>query len=306
MPGRIIDISQDQRHLALHRGFLVISHQHEELGRVPIDDLEAVIACGHGITHSSNLLAALSERGIPFVLCASNHSPVGMLLSVDGNYQQGKRLAAQAAAKRPLQKRLWQQLVRAKLLHQAEVLETLGQPKAPLATLVAKVRSGDPDNIEAQGARRYWSLLFGSVFRRDRNADDHNRMLNYGYAILRSGVARGVVAAGLHPGLGLHHRNGYNPMCLVDDLIEPWRPLIDLRVKTLLDAGCTEVDSDTKRRLADVLYTDLALPDGCSPVISVIQSLATSLAQVYLEERASLSLPGGIDAGARNALCRLP
>lgn len=306
MPGRVIDISQDRRHLALHRGFLVVSQGGDEVGRVPLDELEAVIASGHGITHSSNLLAALAERGVPFVLCASNHSPVGMLLSVDGNYQQGKRLAAQGSAKRPLQKRLWQQLVQAKLRHQAAVLEALQLPSAPLGSLVAKVRSGDPENIEAQGARRYWPLLFGKNFRRDRGGEDQNRLLNYGYALLRSGIARGVVAAGLHPGLGIHHHNGFNALCLVDDLIEPWRPLIDLRVKALVDAGTIAVDADTKRQLADVLYTDLVLPDGRTPVLSAMQSLATSLAQVYLGERSELQLPIALDRKALRSLRRLP
>lgn len=302
MLGRIIDIAEEQRHLALHRGFMVVTHQGDELGRVPLDSIEAVIASGHGLSHSSNLLAALAERGVPFVLCASNYRPVGMLLATDGNYQQGKRLACQANAKKPLNKRLWQQLVRTKLQHQADALAAIGQPAAPLTALIPKVRSGDPDNIEAQGARRYWQQLFGPGFRRDRDSQDHNTLLNYGYAILRACIARAIIAAGLHPGLGVHHRNAFNPMCLADDLIEPWRPCVDLRVHALVQSGHDNVNPVTKRALAHVLYTDLLLNDQCTPIGTAMQALATSLAQVYVEERERLSLPEGLESGTTNAL----
>ncbi|MEW8507511.1 MAG: type II CRISPR-associated endonuclease Cas1 [Candidatus Thiodiazotropha sp.] len=291
MPGRIIEIGEKCRYLSLKRGFMVISHRGEELARVPLDDLAAVIATGHGTTHSSNLLVALAERGVPFVLCADNHLPVGMLLSVDGHYHQAKRIDAQIASHLPQRKRLWQSLVKAKLTMQAAALRSLGQPHAPLTALLDKVRSGDPDNIEAQGARRYWSLLFGSEFRRDRSGDDHNKQLNYGYTILRSAVARCVIAAGLHPSLGLHHHNNYNSMRLVDDLIEPFRPLVDLRVYALVQVKQFSLDSDSKRQLARLLFHDLETKAGTTPVISCLQRLAVSLAQYYLGECRTLDLP---------------
>src|SRR5690606_10653558 len=118
----------------------------------------------------------------------------------------------------PLRKRLWASFVKAKLQQQAAVLEAVGAPTAPLAYLVRKVKSGDPDNVEAQGARRYWGLLFGESFRRDRSADGANGLLNYGYTVMRAATARAVIAAGLHPSLGLHHSNDNNAMRLVDDL----------------------------------------------------------------------------------------
>src|SRR5690606_29166074 len=148
-------------------------------------------------------LVALAERGAPFVLCAANHNVVGMLLSIDGNFQQAKRLDAQIAASKPTHKRLWAEIIRSKLQQQAAALEAAGAPTAPLSALAAKVRSGDPDNLEAQGARRYWGLLFGSDFRRDQDGDDLNALLNYGYTVLRAATARSVVAAGLHPTLGI-------------------------------------------------------------------------------------------------------
>jgi CRISPR-associated protein Cas1 len=157
--------------------------------------------------------------------------------------------------------------------------------------LAARVKSGDPENLEAQGARRYWTLLFGDAFRRDQNAGGTNGLLNYGYTVLRATTARAVVAAGLHPGIGLHHSNDNNAMRLVDDLMEPFRPMIDLKVWQLKRNGETEVSPETKRALVRTLYDDMQTDTGATPVMVCAQKLCTSLAQVYLGERDKLDLP---------------
>ena len=166
----------------------------------------------------------------------------------------------------------------------AAALEAAGAPTAPLQALVGKVKSGDPENIEGQGARRYWGLLFGPEFRRDQDGDGVNALLNYGYTILRSATARAVVAAGLHPSIGLHHSNDANAMRLVDDLMEPFRPMADLKVWQLHQAAESHVTPDTKRALVRVLYDDMPTAAGVTPVMVCMQRLATSLAQVYLAE----------------------
>ena len=181
MIGRIVEVADDRRHLFMHRGFMVVQDtegERKELGQVPLDDIAAVIANAHGLSYTNNLLVALAERGAPFVLCAANHNAVGMLLPIDGNFEQAKRIEAQIAASLPTHKRLWATVVRSKLEQQAAALEATGRPSVPLIALVAKVKSGDPENIEAQGARRYWSLLFGDGFRRDQNAGGLNALLN--------------------------------------------------------------------------------------------------------------------------------
>ncbi|WP_428421768.1 type II CRISPR-associated endonuclease Cas1 [Methylibium sp.] len=294
MIGRIVEVADDRRHLSLSRGFMVVQDtegERKELGQVPLDDIAAVIANAHGLSYTNNLLVALAERGAPFVLCAANHNAVGMLLPVDGNYQQAKRYDAQIAASKPTHKRLWAEVVRAKLQQQAAALEAAGAPTPPLTALVSKVRSGDPDNIEAQGARRYWTLLFGDGFRRDQDAGSINGLLNYGYTVLRACTARAIVAAGLHPTLGLHHSNEGNAMRLVDDLMEPFRPVIDLKVWLLARNGEREVRPETKRALVRTLYDDMETAVGATPVMVCAQRLATSLAQVYLGEREKLDLP---------------
>lgn len=294
MIGRIVEVADDRRHLFLSRGFLVVKDtegERKELGQIPLDDIAAVIANAHGLSYTNNLLVALAERCAPFVLCAANHNAVGMVLTIDGNYQQAKRFDAQLAANQPLKKRLWAEVVKSKLQQQADALEAAGAPFIPLSALVRKVRSGDPDNFEAQGARRYWRLLFGNDFRRDQQGDGVNAMLNYGYTVLRATTARAVVAAGLHPTIGLHHSNEGNAMRLVDDLMEPFRPVIDLKVWQLNRHGETQVTPESKRELVRTLYDDMQTSAGATPLIVCTQKLAVSLAQVFMGERNKLDLP---------------
>lgn len=291
MAHRIVEVAEDGRHLARHRGFLTVSASGEELGRVPLDDIAAVIANAHGLTYSNNLLVALAERGAPLVVCASNHRPSAILWSADGHHEQAGRMADQAAAGRPLKKRLWTQLVVAKIESQRDTLESVGAAHEGFSLLARKVRSGDPDNVEAQAARRYWPRLFGPDFRRDRQAEGTNAMLNYVYTVLRAGAARAVMASGLHPSLGLSHRQRGNAFALADDLMEPFRPLADLLVYDLVKAGSEAVDRDTKPELARILVTDMSTTDGLSPIGVCLNRLALSLARCFSGEAQKLDLP---------------
>ena len=294
MLGRIVEVSNDKRHLSLYRGFMLVhstGEDRQEVGRVPLDDIAALIANAHGLSYTNNLLVALAERGAPMVLCAANHNVVGMLWPLDGHHQQAHRFEAQIAATLPTRKKLWAAIVKSKLLNQAAVLQATGALHMPVQALAKQVRSGDPDNLEAQGARKYWGLLMGPLFRRDQQADGVNALLNYGYTVLRAATARAVVAAGLHPSLGLHHSHDNNAMRLVDDLMEPFRPVIDLTVWKLQNSGPCVVNSDTKRALVQTLYQDLLTDAGRTPVLVAVQKLSTSLAQVLLNERKNLELP---------------
>jgi CRISPR-associated protein Cas1 len=294
MLGRIVEVSNDRRHLSVYRGFMLVhstGEDRQEVGRVPLDDIAALIANAHGLSYTNNLLVALAERGAPFVLCAANHNVVGMLWPMEGHHQQAHRFEAQIACTLPTRKKLWAAIVKAKLHNQAAVLQATGAAHAPLQALAKKVRSGDPDNLEAQGARKYWGLLMGPLFRRDQQADGVNALLNYGYTVLRAATARAVVAAGLHPSLGLHHSHDNNAMRLVDDLMEPFRPVIDLTVWKMQFLGPCHVNADTKRVLVQCLYQDLATETGRTPVLVGAQKLATSLAQVLVGERKTLDLP---------------
>ena len=190
-----------------------------------------------------------------------------------------------------LKKRLWQQITQAKILAQAATLTAVGAEAGGFRLLARKVRSGDPDNVEAEAARRDWTLLFGAGFRRDHDGDGINGLLNYGYAILRAATARAVMAAGLHPSLGLMHSNRGNAMVLVDDLMEPFRPTVDREVHRLGGNGLTEVTSETKAALARVMVVDLPTDEGVSPLMTCLERLSSSLAKAFAGETDRLLLP---------------
>ncbi|MEM9522559.1 MAG: type II CRISPR-associated endonuclease Cas1, partial [Pseudomonadota bacterium] len=229
---QIIDIATEGRHLSRDRGFLKVSEDGSEIGRTPLDQIAGVIVHAHGTTWSTSLLTALADRGAPVVLCAANHAPKSVLLPIEGHHAQGARMRAQWQAKTPLLKRAWKQVVTSKVLMQAAALEAIGEVSAPLTMMARKVTSGDGGNIEARAARHYWPRMMGPEFRRDTGALDENALLNYGYTVLRAATARAVVAAGLHPTIGLFHSNRGNAFALADDLMETFRPLVDCAVRS--------------------------------------------------------------------------
>lgn len=292
---QIIDITTDGRHLSRHRGFLCVSEDGTEIGRTPLDQIAGVIVHAHGTTWSTSLLAELAQRGAPVVLCAANHAPVSVLMPLDGHHAQGARMRAQWQAKQPFIKQAWKQVVIAKVAMQAAVLEAFGHSSAPLLMMQRKVTSGDSGNIEAQAARYYWPRMMGSEFRRDTGASDENALLNYGYTVLRAATARSVVASGLHPTIGLFHSNRGNAFALADDLMEPFRPLIDCAVRTICIARGSTVDTEAKQALARIISVDLSLGDGVTPVSVALTKLAVSLGKSFEAGALTLALPSAPD-----------
>jgi len=289
---RIVDISNDGRHLSAYRGFLIVSEDKQEVGRIPLDDVAVVIVHAHGVTWSTNLVVALAQRGALLLLCGSNHSPVAVCLPLEGHHAQNERIRAQWEAGKPLAKQLWRQVVVAKIRWQAAVLEANGHSADAFDLMARRVGSGDPDNLEAQAARRYWPMLMGESFRRDRESGGVNAMLNYGYAIMRSLCARAVVAAGLHPAIGIHHAHRGNAFALADDLIEPYRPLVDALTLRLRAAGVQEVTPEAKRAYAGLIALDLPGEDNVTTVSASATRTAQTLAACFQSGRAAdLVLP---------------
>ncbi|ODT66195.1 MAG: subtype II CRISPR-associated endonuclease Cas1 [Pelagibacterium sp. SCN 63-23] len=287
---RVVDIATDNLFLAIHRGFLTVSAGREEQGRIALDDIGALIVHAHGTTWSNSVFTRLSDRGIPVVICGPNHAPVAVLWPLEGHHLQGARMRAQLAASRPLAKQLWAQIVRAKIGMQGYILARNGRAAGAFDLLARKVRSGDPDNVEAQAARRYWKTLFGADFSRDQDAGGINGLLNYGYTVLRATVSRAICAAGLHPTLGIFHRNRANAFALADDLMEPYRPLVDQVVLNLARDGTIDVSPEAKQALAGIATLDLAGPLGISPLSVQVQRFVHSLAQSFETGRAELDL----------------
>ncbi len=288
---QIIDIETDGRHLSRDRGFMKVSEKGTEIGRTQLDQIAGVIVHAHGTTWSASLLTELADRGAPVVLCGVNHVPTSVLMPLHGHHAQGARLRAQWESKVPFRKQAWKFIVMAKIGMQAAALDAVGQPSAPVRMLVRKVTSGDRRNVEAQAARVYWPMMMGEGFCRDTAEPGLNSLLNYGYTILRTAAARAVVAAGLHPTVSLHHSNRSNAFALADDLMEPFRPLVDCAVRNL---GCNNgpaVDTTAKQALVRLIATDLPLGDGVTPVSVALIKLATSLGQSFEANTVSLALP---------------
>ena len=291
MIGRVIEIVSEGRHLARDRGLMTVSKDGLEDGRVPLDDIGVLLCNARGLTYSNDLMAELARRGASVVLCGDNYLPTAWIWPLEGHHVQALRMRCQLEASLPLRKRLWQALVKAKIVQQAIVLELMGVSGAEVEELARRVKSGDPDNMEAQAARRYWPRLFGAAFRRDRYGPMPNPLLNYGYTVLRAATARAVVSAGLHPSLGIHHSNRNNSMCLVDDLMEPFRPMVDYTVAELVSHQREEMTIDVKRDLAAVLVMDIATERGTTPLQTCLERAAQSLAQSFETGIPALILP---------------
>lgn len=291
MLGQIVEIEGEGRRLSLDRGFLSVAGPDGNLGKVPLDDIEAVILSNPAASFTSQIIAALALRGAPLVVCGNDFTPSVYILPVDGHHAQGDRVEAQAASTLPTRKRLWAQIVRAKILAQAAALDRIGVNSLPVRVFADKVRSGDSDNLEARAAQRYFPAMFGKGFYRHRDGEGANAFLNYGYTVLRAATARAIVGADLHPSLSLQHRSKGSALRLADDLMEPFRPAVDLVVHALVREGVERLDTDTKRSLVRVLHADFDTAEGVTPLSNVLSRFTGSLAQIYMNERKKLVFP---------------
>lgn len=291
LPRQVLDFSQAAGHAHRRRGFLVFEPTEGDAREVPLDSILALILTSRQVTISASLLSALADYGAAVVICGPNMLPIGLMTPLVGNQDLTHRAAAQASMGVVQKKRLWQRVVAAKITAQAAVLAlTAPNHVARLHMLAKTVKSGDSDNHEAQAAQVYWPALMGKAFRRRPEVDDANTHLNYGYAIVRACMARAVVAAGLLPALGLFHRNARNPMVLVDDLMEPFRPIVDWAVYSMgRDPG--PLDATAKATLVALTGAQVGQERGMVSLAQGCHDLATSVALNLLGQRQGLDLP---------------
>ncbi len=275
MRNRIVEISQSPTRLRVEHRQLVLQQEESGTKTIPLEDVAVLIVAHPQVTYTQAVLSELVAHGGIFVTCDSRRMPVGILLPLDAHSTQTERFRNQFDMPIPRRKRLWQQVVQSKIAMQAMLLVEQTGCDHGLTPLISLVRSGDPANVEARAARKYWSALFGPEFRRDRGAEDVNAMLNYGYAILRAATARAVCAAGLHPSVGLHHHNKYNSWCLADDLMEPYRPVVDRAVSRMSDAGRTPQEMTTETR-ASILRSLTGYVETDDQTRSLFDSLTLS------------------------------
>ena len=293
MIHRVLEVYEENRYLALSRGFIVIKHEDETLGEVPLDDIGVLLLSAQSVVLSKNILNALTERGCITILCGKNYAPQSMVLPIASHYLFAKIIKNQIEASVPLKKRIWQQIVIRKIKNQAQVLHMDG--KEENAKLIDKisslVKSGDPDNREAYAAKVYWKALFGKDFLRDKNEEGINSLLNYGYAVMRAAMARAVCSAGLLPSLGIHHNNNLNQFCLVDDLFEIYRPFVDFTAAKLQKEDKKTLTPEVKKRLADVLWIKLHTAEGNSPAFQSMQYMANAYARALENKKPDIELP---------------
>ena len=231
-----------------------------------------------------------------WLCCGQNYLPSSWILPVQGHNRQFQVMRAQAQLSEPKRKRAWQAIVRAKIYNQAEVLVYAKKSSMRLKQLARSVGSGDPNNCEAQAARFYWQELFGSDFRRDRDASGMNSALNYAYIVVRASVARGIIGAGLHPSFSLHHKNPQNPFNLVDDLMEPFRPIVDYVLWCKYKNGIGELDREIKSTLAALITLPLVMGEEKSPLSIAAVKTARSFSAWCLGEVDKLVLPTALPA----------
>src|SRR3989339_232302 len=292
MIKRIVEISNPAR-LSLKNQQMVIDRDGFESATVPIEDMGVLILDHPQISHSQGLLSACSENNVAVIICNGKHLPVAVLTPLEGNSLHTKAIARQIQTPEPIRKQLWKAIVQAKVRAQAKALDYAAADSHPLHTYASRVKSGDPDNIEAQAARIYWHKLFGKEFRRDYESPGINVLLNYGYAVMRAAVARAIVATGLHPSLGLHHHNQYNSFCLADDLLEPLRPIVDIKVYELFKMLPEEIvlSLENKRALLEILSADCIINDQRLPLMTSLHHYAASVRKAICGEHKSVEIP---------------
>jgi CRISPR-associated protein Cas1 len=247
--------------------------------------LGVVVLDHQQITITQALLAALLNNNVALITCDDTHHPLGLMLPLSVNQVQSERFRAQIDASLPLKKQLWQQTVSAKIYNQAMLLKRKGVDMQNMMHWAAQVRSGDPDNFEARAAAYFWKSVFPAElnFTRERFGEPPNNLLNYGYAILRAIVARGLVGSGLLPTLGIFHRNKYNAYCLADDIMEPYRPFVDAIVVTIVEEGedFTDLNTALKKRLLEIPALDIMIGGEKSPLMVGLQRTTASLARCF-------------------------
>lgn len=300
MVWRSVMISRPAR---LRREHFSLAIDQEQTAFVPFEDIAVIVLNHREITLTHPVLSACAEYGIGLYATGSNHQPSGIFLPFLSHSRTTRMMRKQLNIARPTAKQAWAGIVRRKIENQAACLRLAGKEDNAdrMDSYARRVRSGDPDNLEGQAAAFYFAQLFGSGFYRADEGRWTNAALNYGYAVLRGSIARGLVAHGLHPTVGLFHDSEQNAFNLADDLIEPFRPLVDLHVAKRPAMTEGNLMPEDKQALVALLNVDVGMPQGRMSVMSAIEYAVESLVRIYEADQASqveLDLPRliGLDA----------
>ena len=283
--------------------YILCPETKEAKGKVPVEDLGLLMLDHFQITISHQLIQKMMGNNVVVVSCDAHHLPHGIMLPLYGHSQHSDRVKDQLEAREPLKKQLWKQTIECKIENQKEVLKKLGNYFEPMLDYQNNVKSGDITNMEGIAAQHYWKYLISLDFLRQRFGDSPNQFFNFGYAVLRSIVARSIVETGLLPVLGIFHKNKYNPYCLADDLMEPYRPFVDILVMQWLDKfpeseecldqreKTEELTKEFKAHILQIATKDLKIDGLKRPLLVAVKTTATSLYKCYTGEKRLISYP---------------
>jgi CRISPR-associated protein Cas1 len=261
-------------------------------GRIPTEDLGLIMIDHYQVTITHQLIQKLMNHKVVVISCDDTHMPHGMMLPIYGHSEYSERVKDQIEASEPLKKQLWKQTVEAKIANQKAVLTKLGRYSDPMTTYLQEVRSGDQSNMEGIAAQHYWKHLISLDFIRARHGASPNHLFNFGYIVLRSIVARAIVETGLLPVMGIFHKNKYNPYCLADDLMEPYRPVVDQLVMEWLEQGpAEELTKDFKAHILRMATVDLSIDNKTRPLMVAVKTSAVSLWKCYSGEKRQIHYP---------------
>ncbi len=261
-------------------------------GSATVEDMAFLVLDHYQITLSHQLIVALQGNNVAIVSCDAHHLPFGLMLPMSGHVEHSERLKHQLNVSEPLRKQLWKQTVEAKISQQMLLLKKLKKNYEPMADYLNNVKSGDTTNMEGIAAQFYWKNLFED-FSREREGEAPNNFLNFGYAILRSIVARALVSSGLNPTIGIFHRNKYNPYCLADDIMEPYRPYVDELVYKLMLSPVRPQDltREIKAEILKITTSDVSIMQKQRPLMVAVSSTTSSLYKCYLGKQRIINYP---------------
>lgn len=264
--------------LSLKNNQLILCGQDEYT--LPIEDIASVVIEDNSVKITNRLLSAMAENNIVCYSCNKKHIPVGVFIPFNNYSRTFKVQKNQINSTEPFKKRLWKNIITYKLKNQAEVLNLAQKNGSTILIMLSnKILSGDTNNKEAHGARIYFKALFGDFTREDEGWI--NSALNYGYTIIRGAIARTVSAYGFAPAIGIHHKSELNNFNLADDLIEPFRPIVDLWVYNNKSKDKIELSKDDKYNLVDLLNYDMIICNEKHSLLNAIDLMVQSLSNSF-------------------------
>jgi len=259
---------------------------------IPIEEIGFIVIDNPEIYLSIPAMNLLVENNSALIICGTNHLPNGMFLNLNSHHIQQEIFKNQINASMPLKKQLWQQTVIEKIQNQGILLKKITGTNNSLDFLASKVLSGDSSNMEGAAAAQYWKTFFDIDFKRERFGNYPNNFLNYGYAILRAATARALSGSGLLNTLGIHHKSKYNAFALADDIMEPFRPIVDEKVFEMMqNFEEQELNTKIKSELLQILTRTVYFKDEKSPLMVALQKTASSLQQCYTGDRKKIKFP---------------